>query len=129
MKRGIILNLIIVLFLLFLLLLPVILMFAADQVAQANQCVQEYDGWGEGICRDMYTLTVASGYIGIGTSALMAGVLGLYLVGVLVFFLVSFAINRKKGQPVSPVAKGMLLSSIAMVVSVGCIVALLFTFA
>lgn len=126
MKRGIILNLLIVLFFIFLILLPVILMFAADQVAEANQCVREYNSWGEGICRDMYTLTVASGYIGIGTSALIAGVLGLYLAGVLVFFLVSFAINRRKDRPVSPVAKGMLLSSIAVIAVVGCGVALLF---
>ncbi len=114
MKRGIALNLTVILILVFLILLPLVIFTITGQIGSANQC-DFNSGSTAGLCGSLYSLAFLAGIIGSVTSPLLIVVLAVYLLGVLLFFLINRAIRHKKGKPASEVAKGMLVSSAAVV--------------
>lgn len=113
MKRGIVLNLAILGLLIFLILLPVILFAVTESAARSNGCTLEGANWGKGVCQDLYSLAFLGGLIGSVTSPIFAGLLGLYLLGVVIFFLVSLGRARSASQPIWPLARGMMFSTLA----------------
>lgn len=114
MKRGILVNLSVAAILFFLILFPIIIFSAANGIARANDCVFRYDGWGEGICRDLYTLTFLTGIFGTITTPVFAFISALYLIGVVLFFGIRLLLAKKSGGQISAFGSGMLLSTFGL---------------
>ncbi len=118
MKRGIFLNLAITFVLLFFVLLPWLVMGAASLIGQANNCDMRELG-GQGLCGSLTSLIFLSGWISIATVPISGVILALYLLGVVIYFLASLLKSRQSGQAVSPVALGMILSTLALFLVAG----------
>jgi len=112
-KRGVVLNLAIILILVILVLFPLLVFWITDLLANANGCDLSI-GTTEGYCGSLYTLAFITGLFGTITSPILLGVLGIYLIGVFLFALWQWSIGRKSGQPIPPFTRGMLFSSIAV---------------
>jgi TolB protein len=123
MKRGIFINLAITFTLLFLLLLPWLVILVAGRIAEANGCDLSALSGGPEICNTLNVLIFISGWGSIATVSILGGIYALYLLGVVIYFLVSLVRSRKAHQPISQVPMGMILSTLALlgvaVVTVG----------
>lgn len=115
MKRGILINLFIVAFLLFLILLPLFIFAITEAIARSSNCEITNLGWGEGICKDMYTLAFLAGLFGSISSPIFILFLALYSLAVTVFFLVHLFRSKKARQPIPGFANGMFFSLASIV--------------
>jgi sugar lactone lactonase YvrE len=127
MRRGVILNFVIIAILVFLILLPVMIMGSVEFMARANGCNVHGMTWGEGICSDLYAVAFLTGLVGSITSIIFVGVLVIYFLGLAIYFLIRLLRDMKAGRPVSPVAKGMVISSLVLIGAVGCILGAVWT--
>jgi Tol biopolymer transport system component len=119
MKRGIFLSAVIILALVGLALLPFFLALAADQVAELNRCVKTPLDWGEGICRDMYTLTVLASILAQVITPIGLVLLGLYMLGAVLILIANRITSRRANRPASPVISGMGASSLGFLALAG----------
>jgi hypothetical protein len=119
MKRGIFLSAVIILALVGLAVLPFFVALAADQVAELNRCVKTPLDWGEGVCRDMYTLTVLASILAQVITPIGLVLLGLYLLGAVLIFLTNWITSRRAARPASPVVSGMGASSLGFLALAG----------
>ncbi len=76
MKRGVLLNLAIILILVILVLFPLLVFWITDLLANANGCDLSI-GTTEGYCGSLYTLAFLAGLFGSITSPILLGVLGI----------------------------------------------------
>ncbi len=113
MKRGVLLNLAIILILVILVLFPLLVFWITDTLANANGCDLSF-GTTEGYCGSLYTLAFITGLFGSVTSPILLGVLGIYILGVFLYILWQWGKSRKSDQPIPPFTRGMLLSSTAV---------------
>ncbi len=114
MKRGILLNLVLLSILIFFVALPFLVMLAAGGTAELLGCQMSGASMPDGFCGTLYAILTVVGWSSIGIIPLTVGALLLYLLGVGLFFLVSLVAAGVRRQPVSPVAKGMLVSTLAI---------------
>lgn len=119
MKRGVFLNLTLLFILVLLVALPFLVMLAAGLTAEALGCQMSGASAPDGFCGTLYVILIAVGWTSIGIVPLTVGVLLLYLAGVFAFFVISLVLAGLRGQPVSPVAKGMMTSTLAVFLLVG----------
>jgi hypothetical protein len=117
MKRGIILNLFVIGLLVFFILLPLLIFAVAENVALRANCDIGGIDWGEGICQEMYTLAFVTGLFGSVTSPLFIGVLVIYLLGVITFFLINRVRSKRVGISPSSILSGMMASSVALILA------------
>ncbi len=115
MRRGILINILILVILVVLILLPIFVFAVTEAVAKANGCEISNLGWGEGICQDMYTLAFLAGLVGSFSSPFFILILGLYLTGVTFYFIVAIIRSKRSAQPVPGFARGMFFSTIGIV--------------
>lgn len=108
MKRGVFLNLFFLFILVFLVALPFLVMLAAGLTAESLGCQMSGASAPDGFCGTLYVVLIAVGWTSIGIVPLTVGALLLYLAGVFAFFVISLVLAGLRGQPVSPVAKGMM---------------------
>lgn len=113
MKRGILLNITLLFILLLLVTLPLLVMLAAGLTAEALGCQMSGGAMPGGFCGILYAIITIVGWSSIAIVPLTAGVLLLYLLGVFAFFIISLIWAVLRRQPVSPVAKGMMISTLA----------------
>ena len=119
MKRGVFVNLKILSFLLFLVALPFLIMFAAAQISDLLGCEMSGGSMPAGFCGTLYAIVVVLGWTSIGIVPLTVGALLLYLGGVLVFFVGNVVVTRLSGKGVSPTIKGMGISTLVIIVVAG----------
>lgn len=112
MKHGIILNTLVILFLLALVLMPLLVFFAADQIGKANGCNLSVPN-SDGLCGSLYSSAFLAGLFGSVTSPLLALVLLLYTTGTLVLYAIHGYLRRKQAKARSKFVSGMALSSAA----------------
>ncbi|MEI7989768.1 MAG: hypothetical protein WCI88_12090 [Chloroflexota bacterium] len=128
MKRGIFINLAIIFIFLLIGMLPWIAMFFATQISEVNGCNMSVIFSGrQGVCADMYTILVVSGYGGIVITMITVYGLGAYLLGVLIFFLISLVKSKREKRPLSQVALGMVLSTVGVFAAVLGVTAVIYT--
>lgn len=114
MKRGVIINLTVVFILLTVIASPWLVIGVVSLIGSANGCSMNMAG-GEGeLCTSLTGIAFLSGMASIVIMPIGAGILAIYLVGIVIFFIASLVRNLPAGRPVSPVAKGMLASSLAV---------------
>lgn len=123
MKRGIILNLVLLFTLVLLAALPFLIMLVAGLVSEALGCQMNGASMPEGFCGTLYAIITVIGWTSIGIVPLTVGALLIYLAGVFIFFFISWVVSGLRGQPVLPVAKGMLTSTLVVFWAGGLIVA------
>jgi hypothetical protein len=122
MKRGVLINLLIFSILLFLAVLPVLIMFVTGQTATILDCgPMDASATPEGFCGTLYIILFLGGILSLIIVPIMSGLLLLYLLGALIFFAASWVNARTNGEAVSPMVKGMGVSSLALILLVGCI--------
>jgi hypothetical protein len=121
MKRGVFINLAILFTLLFFTLLPVLTILIASSIAEANGCDMSPPGNGSEFCNTLNALVFISGWGSIATLPIMAGILALYLSGVVIYFAISFVQSKRTRQPMSKVPVGMILSTLTVVVIAGLV--------
>ena len=113
MKRGVFLNLAVILILVLLILSPLLVFWITGLLADANGCDLSI-GTTEGYCGSLYTYAFLAGLVGSVTSPILLGLLGIYLIGVFLFSLWQWWKSRRSDQPVPPFTRGMLFSSVAV---------------
>jgi hypothetical protein len=121
MKRGIFLNLTLLSILVLLVALPFLVMFAAGGTASMLGCQMSGASMPDGFCGTLYAILTVVGWSSIAIVPFTVGALLLYLVGVSAFFSISQVSAWLKGKSVSPVAKGMMASTMALVLLAGCL--------
>lgn len=121
MKRGVFLNLTLLFILVFLVALPFLVMLVAGLTAEALGCEMSGASAPDGFCGTLYIILIAVGWTSIGIVPLTVGALLLYLAGVFAFFVISLVLVGLRSQPVSPVAKGMMTSTLAVFLLVGVV--------
>jgi Tol biopolymer transport system component len=121
MKRGVILNLKILFVLTLLAALPLLIMFVAAQTADILGCQMSGASMPDGFCGVLYTILMLVGWSSIAVLPISAGIVLLYLVGVVLFFGGSWLNAALKGQPMSPIVKGMGISTLAAGTLVVCL--------
>lgn len=119
MKRGIIVNLALLTILLFLAALPWLAMLGIELAADAQGCQLTPVVGKSATCESLYGLTLVIGYGMIAYYPFVAGLAGLYLLGVAVFLVVSLARSRRDGRPFSPAGWGILYSTLGVLVVAG----------
>lgn len=123
MKRGIFLNLLLFFILALLVALPFLIMLGAGFTAESLGCEMSGASVPDGFCGTLYTIMFVVGWSSIAILPLMVGLLLLYLLGVFLFFIFSLVRARMQGQKVSPLASGMMVSTLAIVLLAGCVTA------
>jgi TolB protein len=126
MKRGIVINLIIIFLLSLIIILPALTMFVATVGGQANGCNFNRPSEGPEICSTFVTLVVVIGWGMIAIVPIFAGLVGLYILGLVIFFAIHVISSRMSGKPISQVAVGMFGSTVALVLLGGCAAAALY---
>jgi Tol biopolymer transport system component len=121
MKRGVIINLIIIFLLSLIILLPILTMFISTVGGQAAGCNFNRPTDGPEICSTFVTLTVVIGWGMIAIVPIFASAVGIYLLGVFLFFIASVIRSQMSGKPISPVAAGMFGSTVALLLLAGCV--------
>jgi Tol biopolymer transport system component len=114
MKRGVLINLAVILILVLLVVFPLLIFWITDLLANANGCDLTI-GTTEGYCGSLYTFAFLAGLIGSVTSPIFLGLLGIYLTGVFLFSLWQWVLSRRSDQPIPPFTRGMLFSSVAII--------------
>jgi dipeptidyl aminopeptidase/acylaminoacyl peptidase len=121
MKRGIALNLTFLFILLLLVALPFLVMFLAAQTAESLGCQMSGASMPAGFCGTLYSILVVVGWSSIAIVPLTVGALLLYVLGVVIFFAISQVLAWVRGQPISPIAKGMMTSTLAIILLGGSV--------
>ncbi len=116
MKRGIFINLRILVILILLVALPFLIMVAAGLAGEVLGCEMGGASMPGGLCGVLYTIIFVLGWSSIAIVPVSAGVLLLYLLGVFVFFVGAVVIAGLRGRPVSPTIKGMGVSTLVLIV-------------
>lgn len=114
MKRGIFLNLTLLFILVLLVALPFLVMLGAGLTAEALGCQMSGASMPDGFCGTLYAILLVVGWSSIAIVPLTVGALLLYLLGVVIFFVISLMLAWLRSQPVSPVAKGMMTSTLVI---------------
>ena len=114
MKRGIFLNLTLLFILVLLVALPFLVMLGAGLTAEALGCQMSGASMPDGFCGTLYATLMVVGWASIAIVPLTVGALLLYLLGVVIFFIISLVLAWLRGRPVSPVAKGMMTSTLVI---------------
>lgn len=121
MKRGVFINLRILLLLLFLVALPFLIMAGAGLMGNLLGCEMSGASMPGGFCGTLYTILMVVGWSSIGIVPLTGGAALLYLVGVIVFFVGSMVMAGLRGKTVSPTVKGMGMSTLALLLLAGVV--------
>jgi dipeptidyl aminopeptidase/acylaminoacyl peptidase len=121
MKRGVLLNLKILLVLVILVGLPLLIMFVAAQTAGILGCQMSGGSMPGGFCGTLYAILMVVGWSSIAILPITVGGLGLYLLGVILFFGVSLLSAALRRQPMSPTVKGMGVSAMASILLVALV--------
>jgi sugar lactone lactonase YvrE len=126
MKRGIAINLTIILLLSLIIILPVLTMFVSTVGGQAAGCNFNRPSEGPEICSTFVTLVVVIGWGMIAIVPIFAVAVGVYILFILLFFIVSVIRSKVSGRPISQVAVGMFGSTVVLLLVGGCIVGALY---
>jgi hypothetical protein len=123
MKRGIFLNLAALFILGMLVTAPLWIMGGAMLAANAIGCeTNAVNTGGSPPCDTLLAILMVTGYGAIAYVPLALGISMLYLLGILGYFIYSLVRARRSAAPVSPVALGMLFSTLAVAALGGCLV-------
>ncbi len=112
MKRGVLLNLKLLLILILLAGLPFLVMFGSMAAANVLSCEMGGGSMPGGLCGVLYAIVTVVGWSLIAIIPLIGGAFLLYFIGIGLYFFASLLSAWRKGQPVSPVATGMLVSTL-----------------
>ena len=113
MKRGIILNLVILFILLLLAFLPWLLMLNIESQSVANNCPPGSGSPPPGTCGELYSYGFGLGLLGTVTTPILLGITVIYILVVILLFLFQWNKSRKSGKPVSSFLRGMMWSTAA----------------
>lgn len=122
MKRGIVLNLVLFFILALLVALPFLIMLLAGSTAEALGCDMGGGSMPDGFCGTLYTIVFVVGWSSIAIVPLTVGLLLLYLFGVSLFFTFSLVRAGLKSEKVSPLASGMMASTLAILLLSGGVI-------
>ncbi|MBX2998069.1 MAG: PD40 domain-containing protein [Caldilineaceae bacterium] len=121
MKRGVFLNLKILLVLLFVVALPFLIMLGAGLMGEFLGCAMSGASMPDGLCGTLYTILMVVGWTSIGIVPLTVGAMLLYAAGVIVFFIGSMVVAGLRRTTLSPTIKGMGISTLVILVLAGLI--------
>jgi len=117
MKRGIVINLSILFCLLLLALSPLLVAVSMGLLGESYGCNMSGAGdFGPAPCPTIVSLLVVAGWSVIALLPLGGGLVLVYLLAVMIFYTISLVRGRRIGQAASPLARGMLFSTLGAVV-------------
>lgn len=115
MRRGFILNLVILLFLLLLAFLPWLLMLNIESQSVANNCPPGSGSPPPGYCGELYSYGFGLGLLGSVTTPILLGITAFYILVVILLFLFQWNRSRNSGKPVPQFLRGMMWSTVATI--------------
>lgn len=125
MKRGIVINLVVLLVLVLVALAPVLLAVSMGLLGERYGCNMSGVGdFGPDPCTTVVSLLVVSGWSSIALLPLGGGLVLAYILGVVVFYAASLGRGRAAGTGASPLARGMFFSTLGAVGVLAVLVAI-----
>lgn len=121
MKRGIFINLTIFFILAVLVASPFLIMLGAGLTADLLGCEMSGGAMPDGVCGTLYAILLLVGWSSIAIVPVLAGVLGLYLLGVTLMFVAGLILAAFKGGKISPVVSGMMVGNLIILLVSGLV--------